>query len=252
MLLQEKKVIISGGAGLIGSALARGIIDHGAGVLLLDVNEERGKTLESELGSNALFVLSDTADPKSVDNAIEIGNRKFGDFDAAVHCAYPRSAQWGTIFENLEAESLKNDLFSQLGGTILFSQRMIRYFRNEKKGNLVLLSSIQGTTAPKFDHYIGTGMVSPIEYSAIKAGVISVTKYLAKYLKNENIRVNCISPGGILDAQPESFLKKYRESCNSKGMLDADDLTGTLVYLLSDYSSYVTGQNLIVDDGWSL
>jgi NAD(P)-dependent dehydrogenase (short-subunit alcohol dehydrogenase family) len=95
-------------------------------------------------------------------------------------------------------------------------------------------------------------MVSPIEYSAIKSGLISVTRYLAKYYQGMNIRVNCISPGGILDNQPDKFLHKYRASCNDKGMLDAEDLNGSIVYLLSDYSRYVTGQNIVVDDGWSL
>ena len=95
-------------------------------------------------------------------------------------------------------------------------------------------------------------MVSPIEYSAIKSGVISITKYLAKYLKNSNIRVNCISPGGIIDGQPKSFIEKYKDSCLSKGMLDSYDISGALIFLLSNKSSYINGQNIIVDDGWSL
>ena len=95
-------------------------------------------------------------------------------------------------------------------------------------------------------------MSSPIEYSAIKAGIISVTKYLAKYCKKENIRVNCVSPGGISNKQPLKFIKKYNNSCSSKGMLNPDDLIGTFIFLLSNYSEYVNGQNIIVDDGWSL
>ena len=95
-------------------------------------------------------------------------------------------------------------------------------------------------------------MVSPIEYSAIKAGIISITKYLAKYCKGQNIRVNCISPGGILDNQPKIFLEKYNSICSSKGMLDAQDLNGTIIYLLSSLSQYVNGQNIIIDDGWVL
>ena len=95
-------------------------------------------------------------------------------------------------------------------------------------------------------------MVSPIEYSAIKSGIIAITKYLSKYYKNNNIRVNVISPGGILDAQPKTFLKKYRSSCNDKGMLNMEDLIGTMVFLISEESRYINGQNIIVDDGWTL
>ena len=129
---------------------------------------------------------------------------------------------------------------------------MVSYFRKQGYGNLIHIASIQGVTSPKFEHYAGTEMVSPIEYSAIKSGILSVTAYLAKYCKGENIRVNSLSPGGIFNHQPESFLEKYRASCSNKGMLDASDLNGTLVYLLSDLSKFVTGQNIIVDDGWVL
>ena len=147
---------------------------------------------------------------------------------------------------------MSQDLSGHLGGAILFSQRMLRHFKQQGHGNLIHVSSIQGLVAPKFEHYAGTGMVSPIEYSAIKAGIIAATRYLAKYYKGNNIRVNCISPGGILDNQPESFLELYRKACNDKGMLDAQDLVGSLIFLLSDHSRYITGQNLIIDDGWSL
>ena len=95
-------------------------------------------------------------------------------------------------------------------------------------------------------------MTSPIEYTAIKAGVIAITKWLAVYCKNKSIRINCVSPGGILDQQPQSFLEKYRDSCLSKGMLDAEDVIGTIQFLLSDKSRYINGQNIVVDDGWSL
>ena len=146
-------------------------------------------------------------EPNTVDLMIRKGLEKFGKIDAAVHCAYPVSEQWGTAFEDLKPANIEKDLFNQLGGAIFFSQRMIHHFRQQGYGNLLHISSIQGAFTPKFDHYKGTDMISPIEYSAIKAGVISITRYLAKYCKNQKIRVNCISPGGILDEQPESFLK---------------------------------------------
>ena len=95
-------------------------------------------------------------------------------------------------------------------------------------------------------------MNSPIEYSAIKSGIVAVTRWLAKRYRQQKIRVNCISLGGILDQQPESFLERYQASCNSKGMLDAQDVVGALMFLLSDKSTFITGQNIIIDDGWSL
>ena len=106
--------------------------------------------------------------------------------------------------------------------------------------------------APKFEIYNNTTMTMPVEYAAIKSGLIHLTKYMAKYFKGMNIKVNALSPGGIFDNQPEPFLEKYKDQCLNKGMLNNSDLKGTLVYLLSDMSRYVNGQNIVVDDGFSI
>ena len=132
------------------------------------------------------------------------------------------------------------------------SQRIIKFYLEQGYGQLIHISSIQGVSSPKFEHYEKTNMCSPIEYSAIKSGIISIVKYLAKYYKKKNIRINCISPGGILDDQPKLFLDKYNSVCNSKGMLEEQDLNGILSFLISDSAKFITGQNIIVDDGWSL
>jgi NAD(P)-dependent dehydrogenase (short-subunit alcohol dehydrogenase family) len=95
-------------------------------------------------------------------------------------------------------------------------------------------------------------MTMPVEYAAIKSGLIHLTKYMAKYFKGMNIKVNALSPGGIFDNQNEIFLKNYKDECLNKGMLDKSDLNGTLIYLLSEMSQYINGQNIIVDDGFSL
>jgi len=252
-MLNGNVVLITGGAGLIGSSISKEVVKNGGKVIIGDISSNRGEALQDELGmDNALFIEVNTSDTTSIDQFIEAGQDHFGKIDSAVHCAYPMSKQWGTGFEDLKPEGLKDDLFHQLGGAILFSQRLILFFRKQGYGNLVHISSIQGVSAPKFEHYEGTSMVSPIEYSAIKSGIISITRYLAKYCKNQNIRVNCISPGGILDNQPEVFLEKYNSTCSSKGMMEAQDLNGTMIYLLSNMSQYINGQNIIIDDGWIL
>jgi len=91
-----------------------------------------------------------------------------------------------------------------------------------------------------------------VEYAAIKSSVIHLTRYFAQYFKRDGIRCNSLSPGGILDKQPESFLESYKSFCGTKGMLDSQDVIGTLLFLLSDASKYITGQNLVIDDGFSL
>ncbi len=132
------------------------------------------------------------------------------------------------------------------------SQQFAKYFKKQTYGNIINVASIYGVVAPKFEVYTNTSMTTPVEYAAIKSGLIHLTKYMAKYFKGMNIKVNTLSPGGILDSQPEEFLSQYKNECLNKGMLDKSDLKGTLVYLLSDMSKYVNGQNIIVDDGFVL
>ena len=252
-MLKSKVVLVTGGVGRIGTAICRSIVENHGRVVISDISEEVGKKLAQELGKEtALFLQSDITDSESLDILIESAAGHFGKIDAAVHCAYPHSKQWGTKFEELQMDSLAEDLKLQLGNAIIFSQKILKYFASQGWGNLIHISSIQGVAAPKFEHYAGTQMASPIEYSAIKSGIIAITRWLAKYYANKNIRVNCISPGGILDQQPRSFLDRYKAACTSKGMLDAEDIVGTALFLLSNESKYINGQNLIVDDGWTL
>lgn len=253
MMLKDQVVVITGGAGVIGSELSRAIVENNGKVIIGDYNNVNGKKLIDELGSeNAGFIKCDLTKENEIDSFVKRSMKIHDKIDAAIHCSYPRSEQWGAKFEELTISDLEYNLTSQLGGAIIFSQKIVNLFLKQGYGNLIHLSSIQGISSPKFEHYKGTSMNSPIEYSAIKSGIISMTKYLAKYLKGKNIRVNCISPGGIVKDQPQDFLKKYKESCLSKGMLDASDLCGAAIFLLSQNSQYINGQNIIIDDGWSL
>jgi len=246
-------VVVTGGSGLIGSAFVRALAGRGDAVVIADVDEDSASHLINDFDSDSvLFQRCDVTEPSDVDDVFEYSTERFGQVDGLVHAAYPRTGSWGTPFEELSADDLNENLSMQLGSTIMLSQRAVLYFKKQGHGHLVHIASIQGVAAPKFEHYEGTAMTSPIEYTVIKSGVIGVTRYLAKYLTGSGIRVNCISPGGILDGQPESFLDRYRASCTTKGMLDADDITGALLFLLSKQSQFINGQNLVVDDGWSL
>ena len=249
----KKTIIVTGGAGRIGSALAADLIKYGHKVLLGDINNSKLLKIKKKLNSKNIETFQgDLTTKNNIDRFIKFGVKKFKNIHAAVHCSYPTSKKWGTKLEDLEEIHLKHDLQNQLGGSIIFSQRIMKYFLKQKKGNLILISSIQGIQAPKFNHYKNLNMTSPIEYSAIKSGIISITKYLSKYYKNRNIRINCVSPGGIKDNQPKLFTKRYRQSCNSKGLLDGEDISKLILFLLSDKSKYITGQNLVIDDGWLL
>ena len=244
MSLKKKVIIVTGANGRIGSQIVKDLIKEKETVISLESNKPK-KNLDN-------FFKFDITNEKSIETFFNKIKKKYNKIDCLVHCAYPRTKDWGTRFENLKYNSLSKNLSMQLGGTIVLAQKILNIFKSQNFGNLILLSSIQGISAPKFEHYEGTNMSSPIEYGAIKSGIISITKYLAKSVRKTKIKVNCISPGGILDNQPASFLKAYKKSCNSKGMLDPEDVSNTVLFLFDDNSKYINGQNIIVDDGWSL
>jgi NAD(P)-dependent dehydrogenase (short-subunit alcohol dehydrogenase family) len=119
-------------------------------------------------------------------------------------------------------------------------------------GNIVNIGSIYGIVAPDFSIYENTAFTMPAAYSAIKGGIINFTKYLANYYANFNIRVNCVSPGGIFNNQDINFVKKYETKVPLKKMARPDQVAPSIIFLLSESASYITGHNLIVDGGWTI
>lgn len=256
-MLSNKVVVITGGAGLIGQAFVKAVVANGGTAIIADINPKLGiqikNVLQEELNStNIDFVELDITSKDSLQNAIQILQGKYARIDALVNNAYPRNKQYARHFFDVEYDDFVENTGMNLGGYFITSQQFALYFKKQGFGNIINISSIYGVMAPKFDVYNDTTMTMPVEYAAIKAGLIHLTKYMAKYFKGLNIRVNTLSPGGIFDNQPEAFLKAYQKECLNKGMLDKNDLQGTLVYLLSDMSKYVNGQNIVVDDGFSL
>ncbi len=245
MILKNKIVIVTGAGGLLGREFVKAVVAEGGKVAAADIKRLDGS-------SNVFPVQVDVNSTESVDQMIETVKKKFGRIDAVVNSAYPRNKRYGAKFEAVRYEDFCENVNLQLGGYFLVSQRLAIFFKKQGHGNIINLGSMYATAAPRFSIYDGTPMTMPVEYAAIKAGVVQLTRYMANYFKGWNVRANCISPGGILDAQPKAFLKKYNVFGKTKGMLDRTDINGTLVYLLSDLSRYMNGQNLIVDDGWTL
>ena len=256
-MLKDRVVVITGGAGLIGQEFVKAVVEHNGIAIIADINEEIGNKVKDELSKelnteNIDFVKLDITSKESLQECISYLDKKYGKIDALVNNAYPRNKNYGKHFFDVEYDDFVENVGLNLGGYFTTSQQFSQYFKTQGYGNIINISSIYGIVAPKFEIYEDTKMTTPVEYAAIKSGLIHLTKYMAKYFKEMNIRVNTLSPGGIIDNQPEPFLAKYKEQCLNKGMLDKSDLKGTLVYLLSDMSKYVNGQNIVIDDGFSL
>lgn len=256
-MLENKVVVITGGAGLIGKEFIKTVVEHGGIAIIADINYELGNqvknTLSKELDTqNIDCVHLDITSKDSLQNCIEYLVEKYSKIDALVNNAYPRNKNYARHFFDVDYEDFVENIGLNLGGYFTTSQQFAKYFKIQGYGNIVNMSSIYGVVAPKFEIYDNTLMTMPVEYAAIKSGLIHLTRYMAKYFKGMNIRVNSLSPGGIFDHQEKSFLDAYKNKCLNKGMLDKEDLKGTLIYLLSDMSKFVNGQNIIVDDGFVL
>ena len=256
--LKNKLVVITGGAGLIGKGFVKAVVENGGTAIIADIDEISGNKVKDEIakesGSDKIeFIKFDMTSRESIQDLIDVIINKHKVIDALVNNAYPRNRNYGRKFEDVTYEDFCENLNLHLGGYFLMSQEISRVMVNQKRGVIVNIASIYGFMAPRFELYENAGFTSPVEYSAIKGALLSLTKYLASYLGKHDIRVNAISPGGVYDNQPESFVTQYsKKTVIGNRMADADDLTGALVFLLSDASKYITGQNIVVDGGWSI
>lgn len=244
MFLENKVVVVTGGNGLLGKSFTNAIYNAGGIPIIADIEKDKDTDFE--------YVNLDITSKESILNAIEGLHKKFGHIDALINNAYPRNKNYGRLFEDVEFIDFCDNLSQNLGGYFLTSQQFIDYFQKQGRGNLINISSIYGVVTPRFEIYKNTDMTTPVEYVAIKSALISLTKYMSKYVKGNNIRLNSVSLGGVLNNQPASFLKAYKSYCNDKGMLDSDDVSGVILFLLSDFSRYINGQNIVIDDGFTL
>lgn len=251
MKLKGKVIVVTGGAGLLGKIFCERLSNEGAIAVIADINQEKAKEVAASI-PNAYGVNLDITSKDSLEKLLIDLKNKYGKVDALVNNAYPRNKNYGRKFYDVTFEDFCENLNLNIGGYFLASQVFLKFFEEQGQGDIVNISSIYGVVAPKFEIYKETPMTMPVEYAAIKSSLLHLTKYMAKYVAGKNIRVNSISPGGILDAQPEKFLEKYKNNCFNKGMLNPSDIAGTLVFLLSSDSTYINGQNLVVDDGFSL
>lgn len=255
--LAGRVIVVTGGGGLLGTAFAAGIADSGGVAVIADIDESRAADVQRALTSEGSgrcidAVAMDITSGDSIDSAISTLMSRHGRIDGLVNNAYPRNASYGRRLEDVTYADFTENLGMHVGGYFLTSQRFVRAFREQGSGIIVNMGSIYGVMAPRFDVYKGTTMTMPVEYAAIKSAITHLTRYFAQYLKGSNIRVNCLSPGGILDQQAETFVAAYREYAADKGMLEPRDLVGALIFLLSDRSRYINGQNIVVDDAWSV
>jgi NAD(P)-dependent dehydrogenase (short-subunit alcohol dehydrogenase family) len=248
-------VVVIGGAGLLGRAFTAAIAETGSTVVVGDMDVAGGEAVAGNItdaGGRAEFDRIDVTDGSSIDYVLQAVDRRHGGIDAVVNSAYPRNAAYGRRLEDVEYADFCDNVNRHLGGFFLVAQRFGSYFAGRGSGSIINLCSVYGLMAPRFELYEGTAMTMPVEYAAIKAGVVALTRYFAKYYAKAGVRCNAVAPGGVLDGQAEAFVTRYNAHCGTRGMLQPGDVAGAVLFLLSDESRYMNGQVLVVDDGFSL
>lgn len=255
-LLGGKTVVIIGGAGLIGQAFSRGIVSHGGKVIVADIDIARchdvcNRIADEMGGIRPEAEVVDITSKISLDSLIDRISAVHSSIDAVVNNAYPRNERYGRKLEDVDYEDFCENISLHLGGYFLSTQRFADHFKTQGYGQVINISSIYGVIPPRFEIYEGTNITMPVEYAAIKSAIQHLSLYFMRYYKGSAVRFNCISPGGIWDNQPKIFVDAYKKFSQSKGLLVPEDLIGTLIYLVSDLSSAINGQNIVVDDGWT-
>lgn len=250
--LSGKVAVVTGGAGLIGQALCEGLAAHGATVVLVDVDEDAAKSVANSIDGDVVVKLTDITSELDVTALFDYVVDTFGSVDILVNSAYPRNENYGQKYENISVKDWEENISLNLNSYFLTCYKASEIMKSQDGGSIINVGSIYGSHAPDFGVYDGTEMTSPIEYAAIKGAILNFTRYLASYLGEYGIRANVLSPGGVFDNQDPQFVEQYESKTPLSRMAAPEDFKGPVVFLAADSSRYVTGQNLLVDGGWTV
>jgi NAD(P)-dependent dehydrogenase (short-subunit alcohol dehydrogenase family) len=252
--LTGRRALLTGGAGNIGQAVAETLIELGAQVAITDLNKDACDHRADALGSNTLPFACDLANEQSTRETMRGAIKSLGGLDILIHCAaYVGTTSipgWGVPFDQQTVAAWDNALRINLTSAFVLVQEAQEALCSSGHGSVILFSSIYGIVGPDMELYAGTAMANPAGYGASKGGLLQLTRYLATVLA-PRVRVNAISPGGVWRSQPEIFHERYQMRTPLRRMAVEEDLKGATAFLASDLSAYVTGQNLVVDGGWT-
>lgn len=262
--LAGKVAVVTGGAGILGQKFCAGLAEFGAKVAVVDVDDASAAALAAQLadrhGTDAIGVGCDIAEASSVSAMVQKVVDAFGHVDILHNNAATKSSDLAAFFAPFEEFSLaawREVMSVNLDGAFLVSQAIGRQMIAQKRGGSIInTSSIYGILGAdkriyEGSHYLGREINTPAVYAASKAGLLGLTRYLATHWAEHGIRVNAITPGGVSSGQNDEFQNRYAARVPMGRMANSDEMVSALLYLASDASSYVTGQNIVVDGGLS-
>jgi len=265
--INGRVAIVTGGVGLLGTEFCKTLAEGGASVAVADLNASASQETADSLtknGYNALAISADITQPKSVNAMVEKVLSEFGRLDILVNSAAldpkfdPDAVKKGMApgaFEDYPLDQWNAAMNVNLTGMFLVTQACVKpMIAQGKKGSIINICSTYGLNGPDQSIYIKDGervAFKPVHYTVTKAGVMGFTKYLAAYYAGTEIRVNALTPGGVFNNHEEYFVKNYSAKTILGRMANRDEMNGALLFLASDASSYMTGNNVIVDGGWT-
>ena len=259
MSLDGKTALITGGGGHIGLAVAKAFAELGANIALLDIDGEAAQNNADEISTNfdtrPMVIELDIAKDEALRKVPTQVAAQFGGLDILVNNAAfagdKNLSGWAVPFHQQSIESWRAAVDVNLTSVFSLCQASAELLSSSaSQGCIINMASIYGVVAPDNSLYEGTNMGNPSAYGASKGGLIQFTRYLATELA-PHVRANSISPGGLWRNQDERFVKRYEEKTPLGRMGVEEDLVGAAVFFASDLSAYITGQNLLVDGGWT-
>lgn len=249
--LQDQVVLLTGAAGLFGRGLARAVADAGATLIIASRNADKLQVVAEEETARGHQVFAESFDQGDEASIVALKSRieeRFGVLHGLVNNSVLRPMKGANGSAAEFAESMRINAT----GLMLMHRHFGRSMADAGRGSIVNIGSIQGMVGPSYELYKDTAMGDmPPDYFFHKGGLINLTRFYASLYGPGNVRVNCLSPGGFRNNQPELFVQRFSEHTMLGRMADDTDLGGALVFLLSNASRYITGVNLPVDGGYT-
>lgn len=251
MSLENKVAVVTGGAGLYGRQIVDGLAEAGARTVVASRGLEKLQELAAEHRDRGHDVVAHRLDQSEEESVLQLRDdvlEQFGRIDVLVNNAVARPMSgWDD-----DADSFDESMRVNATGIFLMTRAFGEPMRQERAGSIINVSSIMGMIGVEPTNYRGTDMSGFYpDYYFHKGGMINFTRFCASYFGDTGVRVNCVSPGGLYNDQPEPFVRQYSERTCLGRMADETDLKGAIVFLASDASKYVTGANLPVDGGYT-
>lgn len=250
--VSNKVILFSGGYGYLGSPCVKYMAAHGAKVVVLARDEEKFQK-EFKGIENVYFEICDVSTSLSIKKAFENCFNRFGKLDAVINNAFYSKGQSP---EFMSDEEFAFGIDGTLNSVFRSIREIIPYFKNQGFGKIVNVSSMYGVIAPDFSIYEDSPKsLNPPHYGAAKAGIIQLSKYYASYLGKLNVQVNSITPGPfpseiVQDSDPE-FIKRLADHTLLGRIGNPIEIVGAVILLVSKASDFITGQNIVVDGGWT-